>query len=196
MPKAKTMFPVDESPTKETKKGRYELLTKNGYDLYEVASALQKTIRRNLPREAVFWGLELYPKYVKYAWERLLIISAEDIRDPSAVAATKALYDSYILTGKKRPHRIFLTRAILSLCTYHKNRNADHFQNLNDFLEKDVGGNAKIPAFALDKHTRRGKKMGKTTLDFFRDEQEGLEPLKENEVDVQVYKDLIERLQK
>ena len=188
------MFPVDEPSAEETSK-KFELRTTNGYDLYEVASALQKTIRRNFPREAIFWGLELFnSNFTNYAWERLLVISAEDIDDPNAMVVTKALYDTYVLTAKKRPHRIFLTKAILNLCRYAKNRNADHFQNLNDFVSKE--GKPQIPEFALDKHTKKGKMMGKTTLDFFRDEQEGLNPRVESEIDSQAYTDLIERLKK
>src|SRR5271167_4664668 len=53
--------------------------TQNGYDLSEVVSALQKEIRRGNEREAMFWAMELVPRYERYLWRRLLIIVHEDI---------------------------------------------------------------------------------------------------------------------
>ena len=41
-------------------------------------------------------------------------------------------------------------------------------------LEK--AGREKIPDYAFDSHTQKGRKMGKTKAEFFRDEQAALEP--------------------
>ena len=55
------------------------LRTKRGYDLYEVASALQKAIRRNETAIAGYFALELLESgYHNYVWKKLLTISAED----------------------------------------------------------------------------------------------------------------------
>ncbi len=37
-----------------------QILTKNGYDFFEVASAFQKSIRRGMEKEAMYWAIELY----------------------------------------------------------------------------------------------------------------------------------------
>lgn len=170
--------------------GKYQPTTKRGYDLYEVVSALQKTIRRNLPEEAVYWALELFDSgFAKYLWKRMLIISAEDINSPETISAVKTLHDNYFM-DKEKPHRIYITRAVLLLCESPKNRNADHYQNLNDYNKEK----REIPMYALDKHTLRGKKMGRTKLDFFENEQKSLSPLVESENDKEVYNKLIDKI--
>ena len=59
--------------------GHFVLRTKNGYDFLEVASALQKSIRRNDVVVAAFFGVELWQSgYGNYLWKRLYTISAED----------------------------------------------------------------------------------------------------------------------
>ena len=37
-----------------------QVLTMKGYDMFEVISAFQKSIRRGLEDDAMFWGVELY----------------------------------------------------------------------------------------------------------------------------------------
>ena len=51
--------------------GSFKLRTKNGYDFYEVASALQKSIRRNDVVVAAFFGVELWQSgFGNYVWKR------------------------------------------------------------------------------------------------------------------------------
>ena len=58
----------------------YELKTNYGFDYYEVVSAFQKSIRRCLVQESIYWGIELYEsKFGSSAWSRLMIIASEDI---------------------------------------------------------------------------------------------------------------------
>ena len=53
--------------------------TTNGYDFFEVSSAMQKAIRRGDARTAGFFALELWHSgYRDYVWKRLFTISAED----------------------------------------------------------------------------------------------------------------------
>lgn len=59
--------------------GKPSLKTTSGYEFSEVASALQKSIRRGLEEEAMYWAIELELKYSWYLWRRLQIISMEDI---------------------------------------------------------------------------------------------------------------------
>lgn len=175
----------------------FELKTLNGYDMFEVASALQKEIRRGNKQMAVFWGLELWRSnehfkgYEEYLWRRLLVISAEDILHPFAPIVVKGLYDLYkTVDADKKKHRIFITRAIVDLCNYPKNRNADHMQILTDKMLEN-GEKPEIPEYALDKHTRRGKMAGKSTIDFLKAEYEALQPLMEDEEDKQSYNKLL-----
>ena len=85
--------------------------------------------------------------------------------------------------------RIFISKAVILLSLAKKNRDADHLQNfvydqmkgLNpEKLAADLRKAPKyepIPDYAYDCHTLRGKKMGKTKAEFFRDEQKALNPL-------------------
>ena len=63
-----------------------KLVTKRGYDFYEVASAFQKAIRRGDGRMAGYWALELYDtsefNWRGYVWKRIHIIASEDIAGP------------------------------------------------------------------------------------------------------------------
>ena len=54
--------------------------TVNGYYFSDVASALQKAIRRGQEKEAVFWAFEMADsKAEMYLWRRLVTIASEDI---------------------------------------------------------------------------------------------------------------------
>ena len=79
-----------------------DLVTQRGYDFYEVASALQKSIRRADVKLAGYMALELFPRYAEYCWKRLLTISAEDCYG-IVTQEIKALYDAFwvINRGKK-----------------------------------------------------------------------------------------------
>lgn len=168
-----------------------KLFTQRGYDFYEVASALQKSIRRNDVKMAGYMALELFPKYTEYCWKRLLTISAEDCH-PMVTQEIKALYDSFwvINKGKSRDElkgRIFISKAVIILCRCGHNRDADILSNyiydkkisvsdeeierIFDEIRKD---NYQIPSYVYDCHTLKGKKMGKTKEDFFIEEEKSL----------------------
>lgn len=87
---------------------------------------------------------------------------------------------------------------MILLCPAKKNRDADHLQNFvydqcagldADKLAADLlkAGREKIPDYAFDCHTQKGRKMGKTKAEFFRDEQAALEPFQPG-----LFDDLIE----
>ena len=56
----------------------FEMLTRSGYNFYDMSSMLQKAIRRGNYELAGFAANELSGRYRNYLWKRLLIISAED----------------------------------------------------------------------------------------------------------------------
>ena len=177
--------------------------TKRGYEFGEVSSAMQKAVRRADTRLAGYWALELWASgYGNYVWKRLLTVSAEDCWG-ILTQEVKALHDSYALVNanvpaKQAKGRIFISKAVILLCAAKKNRDADHLQNFvydqcagldADKLAADLqkAGREKIPDYAFDCHTQKGRKMGKTKAEFFRDEQAALEPFQPG-----LFDDLIE----
>ena len=147
------------------------LTTKNGYDFGEVASALQKEIRRGNEREAYYWAKELEDRYYKYLWKRLTIIASEDIgmANPEAVIFINSLRSNYFWlrenTKKELPIDYnIIAQAILYLCRSPKSREADHFLAV---MEHDYRGDhqwlpvnrLEVPDYALDKHTGKGRSM-------------------------------------
>jgi replication-associated recombination protein RarA len=171
---------------------RYEPQTKRGHNFYEVASALQKEIRRGNTKLAGYWALELFHSgFSNYCWKRLLTISAEDCWG-ILTNEIKSLHDSFLVINQgvpktKEKGRIFISKAVIILCACKKNRDPDHLQNFvydGDMdvavaeLEKSVDESKGevVPEYAFDVHTKKGKLMGKTKKDFFKDEQQALFP--------------------
>lgn len=139
-----------------------ENITPGGFKVGEVASALQKCIRRGLSEEALFWATELdLTGYPEYAWKRLRIIASEDVglAYPDAAVTIQALYQGWLDQRKKKdsrhaPERLFLVHAVLILAQCPKSRLVDHA--LVVMYEGDRSGR-EIPDFALDRHTSRGR---------------------------------------
>lgn len=152
---------------------KYDIKTKNGYDFFECSSALQKSIRRGLEEDALFWAVELFESnYVEYIWKRLKIISSEDIglASPGISSEIQALYEMHRELSKKKddlnqPWRLFLVHAIIKLCRAPKSRLIDwaliyHWGCHQKLLRP-------IPDFALDKHNEKGRKLGRSWNHFF-----------------------------
>jgi replication-associated recombination protein RarA len=164
--------------------------TTRGYQLGEVISALQKTIRRGDERLAGYFAMELFESgFEAYAWRRLLTISAEDCHG-CITQEIKALYDSAALVKKTRktPERIFLAKAAVVLAAAKKCRDADHMSCLmydkqlpTDAVVRRAIDSARservdVPDYAYDCHTSRGKAQGLTRTDFFLSEHDALTP--------------------
>ncbi len=152
------------------KNKRFSPYTKKGYDLFEASSSLQKSIRRGLEKEALYWAWELeLSNYGKYLWKRLLIISIEDIGPASTTATARVQSYSQVYNElkkqKSRETCLPITAAIIHLCRCDKSRLFDWAKCW--MVETHDQQNLSIPDYALDKHTRRGKQMGKTIEDFF-----------------------------
>lgn len=168
-----------------------DLRTQRGYDFYEVASALQKSIRRGDVSLAGYMALELFPRYAEYCWKRLLTISAEDCHG-IITQEIKSLYDSFwvINKGKKGDQlkgRIFISKAVIILCTCRHSRDSDLLSNyiydkkcliddeaIEAMFDEVRGERMEIPEYVYDCHTRRGKAMGKTKRQFFIEEEKAL----------------------
>ena len=166
----------------------YKLTTVRGYDFYEVASAMQKAIRRADARVAGYFAIELWASgYDNYVWKRLFTISAEDCYG-IITKEIESLWQGYTLVNKgakERKGRIFVSKAVLILCDCRKSRDADHLQNfIYDRDDVDVekwfddvrNHPVHVPEYTFDVHTLKGKKKGMTKEQFFRDELEALKP--------------------
>ena len=167
------------------------VLTVRGYALLDVASAMQKAIRRADARSAGYWAVELFESgYQQYLWRRLLTISAEDCWG-LITFEVEALYRSWqvIDRQKKGAGRIFAAKAAILLAQARKCRDADHLTNLvydpaaidptqleAALDEARKGPPEAIPDYALDCHTCEGRRAGKTRRDFFKDEYRALKP--------------------
>lgn len=162
--------------------------TNSGYDFFEVSSAMQKAIRRADVAVAGFFALELWESgFRDYVWKRLFTISAEDCYG-IITKEIEALWQGHELVNKKATTpkgRIFISKAVILLCECRKCRDADHLQNIiydRKYIDvekwiEDVRRNPiPIPPYTFDVHTRRGKKLGRTKEDFFKDELNALNP--------------------
>jgi hypothetical protein len=158
-------LPPDGS-TSATQEGDVpQLYTDGGYVLGEVISALQKDIRRGNEAQALSWALELVPKYEAYLWRRLNVIAQEDIGIANApllalVPSQEAQWFRFRAVGKDGTCRLILANTILAMCRSPKSRLADHFQCVVN-QRRLHGARLEVPDYALDKHTGRGKRLGR-----------------------------------
>ena len=139
--------------------------TPKGYELHEVISALQKEIRRCKDYEAVYWAIELEAFNPTALWNRLKIIASEDIgiANPNASLLVDVLEKQYMAAGKNDSSRLFLVHAVLYLARSPKSRIVDNLLTVVYNAEERL----EIPDYALDKHTYRGRKMGRGLEHFF-----------------------------
>ena len=150
-----------------------QICTIKGYDMFEVVSAFQKSIRRCDEKQAMYWGVELFESgFIPYAWKRMMIIAIEDIGLANPIAPViiknlKDVYDDMTKDDKKGQYRLPYVQAILFLVHSPKSRHTDWA--LNYWFDNHLFDEVKyeIPDYALDIHTRRGKMQGKTITDFF-----------------------------
>ncbi len=121
--------------------------------------------------EAVHFAVELEEFNPTMLWNRLKIIASEDIGPANPVMPLLIDYlQKQYLTEKAKlaegSQRLFFVNAVVCLCRSQKSRITDDLLNIV-FIERDAGKFLPIPDFALDKHTARGKAMGKGIDDFF-----------------------------
>ncbi|MFA6250441.1 MAG: hypothetical protein WC686_02930 [Candidatus Shapirobacteria bacterium] len=146
-----------------------EITTSQGFRADEVISALQKEIRRGHLENAIYWARELCLSgdiFEKKFWERMSTIVVEDIglANPNAVllinTVKQAYYSKYEHPDDRLLHALF---AAAYLAKSKKDRYIDEIKNyFNIFPQKKT-----IPDYALDKHTKRGKELGRGDLHFW-----------------------------
>ena len=145
--------------------------TRNGLNGDEVISALQKSIRRGKERDACEFAYEMYitsPQFEEKLWRRLLAISVEDIgmgntNAPIFIHSLNQMRKEFQYNEADRA--MFFVHAIRYLCQSEKDRSSDLLKNIviKNFA---MGYVPEIPDIAFDKHTTRGKKMGRGSEHF------------------------------
>ncbi len=140
--------------------------THGGYWLDEVKSALQKAIRRREEENALYWAGELIrSNREQILWDRLRIIASEDVGLAAPVAGTiRLLYENWMDFKLDGARFLFITHAVLLLVRAPKSRIVD---NAYYAVVKPSEPRREVPDEALDKHTARGRNMGRGYAHFF-----------------------------
>ncbi|MEQ9365599.1 MAG: hypothetical protein RIF32_15245 [Leptospirales bacterium] len=102
--------------------------TFSGHSLFDVASALQKSVRRGLEEEALHWAIDLERAgYGEYAWKRMRIMTSEDIglANPGLPPCIASLYATWKACDDDTRRAVFV-QAVRTLVRSQKSRLVDH----------------------------------------------------------------------
>lgn len=149
------------------------VITFNGFPADHVISALQKEIRRGNTENAALLAYEMVltsPAMEDYLWQRLMIISVEDIGfgDPQAPILINSLVQMLARMDRSVAERkLFAVHAVRYLCEAQKDRSSDEM--INWMMHGVAAGTVRptIPDYALDMHTGDGQKMGRGRAHFW-----------------------------
>ncbi|MFC1975621.1 AAA family ATPase [Chloroflexota bacterium] len=147
----------------------------------QVISALQKEIRRGNTENAVLLAYEMVltsPAMEDYLWQRLMVISVEDIGfgEPNAPMMLNALYQMIKTFDRSVGERkLFAVHAIRYLCRCQKDRSSDEMVNWVKHAIARGETKPSIPDYALDMHTAQGQAKGRGIRHFY-EEGAKLEP--------------------
>jgi replication-associated recombination protein RarA len=157
--------------------------TKHGLPAMACISAMQKSIRRGMEREAMEFAVELMHSgkaFHSMVCNRLEVICHEDLDTlaapwvaPFVATALAQSRDRYAKSIGEA--RLMVGNAIRMMCRSPKSRAGCHFGTaigLRSMLENFV---PTIPDWANDQHTLTGRKLGRG-LDHFRNEGAKLAP--------------------
>jgi replication-associated recombination protein RarA len=150
-----------------------DVKTANGLAADQVISALQKEIRRGETENAALLAYEMQitsPALEDYLWQRLMVISVEDVGfgNPFAPVVINALYQMLQTFDRNMGERkLFAIHAVRYLCSSQKDRSSDEM--INWILRASAHGQVspQIPDYALDKHTAAGQAMGRGDRHFW-----------------------------
>ena len=140
-----------------------------------VISALQKEIRRGNSENAALLAYEMVltsPAMEDYLWQRLIVISVEDIGfgDPQAPVLINSLYQMLQTFDRSvGERRLFAVHAVRYLCHCLKDRSSDEM--INWIIQGVTSGDLRptIPDYALDMHTGAGQAMGRGKKHFWQE---------------------------
>ena len=150
-----------------------DVKTYHGLAADQVISALQKEIRRGNTENAVLLAYEMIitsPALEDYLWQRLMVISVEDIGfgDPLAAVVINSLHQMLSTFDRSLGERkLFAVHAVRYLCACQKDRSSDEM--INWVLMASERGQIfpEIPDYALDKHTAAGQALGRGDTHFW-----------------------------
>jgi len=150
-----------------------DVKTYHGFKADHVISALQKEIRRGNAENAALLAYEMCltsPAMEDYMWERLKVMSVEDIGfgDVMAPVVIQSLYAITAASDRAMDERkLYAVHAVRYLCACEKDRSSDEMIN---WIMKSVDSgdvSLEIPDYALDMHTAEGQKKGRGRRHFF-----------------------------
>jgi replication-associated recombination protein RarA len=140
--------------------------------IFEAMSAMQKSIRRNLPEQAYYFALKIEAFNPHMMWNRLQTIVVEDIgnANPNLPYVFDVLKKWYFekMEKTKMPH-LELAQVIILMASGYKSRDSVNLLKTVDFGVEFEGKEYPVPDYALDRHTLEGKKMGRNWEHFFKD---------------------------
>jgi replication-associated recombination protein RarA len=158
-----------------------DVKTYHGLPADQVISALQKEIRRSRAENAVLLAYEMMitsPAMEDYLWQRLMIISVEDIGlgEPNAPIMLNALYQMVRTYDRSVGERkLFAVHAVRYLCRCQKDRSSDEMVSWVKLAVARGEAKPSIPDYALDMHTAQGRARGRGIRHFY-EEGAKLEP--------------------
>jgi replication-associated recombination protein RarA len=174
----KTFGRLDEQQSLPVQDARREPpASARGHRQDEVVSSLQKSIRRGLEDDALYWAVELDESgWGEYCWSRLFTILSEDVglAAPGLAAEVRALYENWISLRKRRrgrssgratsqgAERLPLIHATLLLARAPKSQIVVNATVWHDHLVRSGIRAMEVPDVALDKHTLEGKIKGRS----------------------------------
>ncbi len=138
----------------------------------ELISCLQKSIRRGMVENAALVAYEMMhtsPQMERYMWDRLAIISVEDIGfgDPMAAVVIDSLERLSQRFGRHQGDRyLFGVHAVRYLATRTKDRSSDEMYNWMLHAVENEGVRPEVQDWMLDMHTARGLAMGRGARQF------------------------------
>ncbi|MGL6094749.1 MAG: hypothetical protein ACRC7O_02960, partial [Fimbriiglobus sp.] len=136
--------------------------TAHGHLLYECVSAFQKSVRRQMVDDALYWAFQIVGAgFGKYLWRRVRIIVSEDIglAAPGLAAEVLALQTFWEDQKSEKydngQSNIYISHMAILLARAPKSRMADNAQICHVHFADDR--RREVPDHAVDKHTGRGK---------------------------------------
>ena len=150
-----------------------DVKTFHGFQADHVISALQNEIRRGNAENAALLAYEMIitsPALEDYLWQRLKVISVEDIGfgEPLAPVLIQSLFEMNSACDRAVGERkLYAIHAVRYLCMCKKDRSSDEMINWINHASKLGDVLPVIPEYALDMHTAEGQKKGRGRRHFF-----------------------------
>lgn len=158
----------------------HDVMTSCGQPADVVISALQKFIRRGKTENATRAAYELYlagEELTDYLWQRLMVISAEDVGlgQPMAPVVVEALWNmSCQLPKNTSDYTLMFVHAVRYLCACQKERGSSLLNSVTKRRIRD-GEKFDLPDYVFDMHTIDGQRRGRS-IDHFLSESAKVEP--------------------